>query len=136
MARSNIEIAILPDMIMKKYLLALSALLTTVLLTVSCGEKDPVDPDEPDKPEEPVTPEEPSEDEVYPVSAEVNPFTWIAIDDNGNQIDPDLKRYQSAAGRSSKQVGIFYFLWHGCHGYDVPANKAHLQLNTTHINMP
>ncbi|MCQ2118936.1 MAG: hypothetical protein MJY84_03340 [Bacteroidales bacterium] len=108
---------------MKKYLLALSALLTTVLLAVSCGEKDPTnDPDDPDQPEEPVTPEEPSEDEVYPVSAEVNPFTWIAIDDNGNQIDPDLKRYQSAAGRSSKQVGIFYFLWHGCHGYDVGAN--------------
>jgi len=52
-------------------------------------------------------------------SVEPDPFTWIAIDDNGNTIDPD--KYRDVP-KEKKQVGIFYFIWHGCHGYDVPTN--------------
>jgi len=60
---------------------------------------------------------------TYEVKNEVNPFTWVAIDGQGNKIDPDKSGYQDASGRSKKQVAIFYFLWHGCHGYDIGANN-------------
>ena len=59
---------------------------------------------------------------VYPVNEKVNPFTWIAIDGQGNTIDPDNSGYKDANQNKKKQVAIFYFLWHGCHGYDKGAN--------------
>lgn len=59
---------------------------------------------------------------VYPVNEKVNPFTWIAIDGQGNTIDPDNSGYKDANQNKKKQVAIFYFLWHGCHGYDHGAN--------------
>ena len=48
-----------------------------------------------------------------------DPTQWVAIDDLKREIDPD--NYPTA--REDKQVGIFYFLWLGCHGYDTPANN-------------
>ena len=48
-----------------------------------------------------------------------DPSMWVAIDDLGRQIEPDAY----PATRQDKQVGIFYFLWLGCHGYDTPANN-------------
>ena len=50
----------------------------------------------------------------------INDFTQlVAIDDLGRKIEPDA--YPTT--RQDKQVGIFYFLWLGCHGYDTPANN-------------
>ena len=51
-----------------------------------------------------------------------DPFSWVAVDGQGNSIDPDSGAYPVAGGREGKAVAIFYFLWHGCHGYDKPAN--------------
>ena len=62
----------------------------------------------------------------YEACPEVNPFTWIATDGQGNEIDPDLSGYRTSTGREEKQVGIFYFVWHGCHGYDYGTNHDHV----------
>ncbi|MBO4416713.1 MAG: hypothetical protein J5801_01170 [Bacteroidales bacterium] len=63
----------------------------------------------------------PKED-VYIPSEAPDPFTWVATDSQGNSIDPDLGAYPEKSERDGKFVAIFYFLWHGCHGYDTPAN--------------
>jgi len=84
----------------------------------SCTQKENQDEPEEKKEEEEIIEEWPE----YEVSAEVNPFTWIAIDDNGNTIDPDNSGYRKIPEKE-KTDGIFYFLWHGCHGYDVGANS-------------
>jgi hypothetical protein len=99
---------------MKKKAFRFTALALCFAAMLSCGEKGKADPDS----------EEEKKDTrpVYKVSAEVNPFTWIAIDGQGNTIDPDKSGYKDASKRTKKQVGIFYFLWHGCHGYDRGAN--------------
>ncbi|MCQ2143186.1 MAG: hypothetical protein MJY56_03860, partial [Bacteroidales bacterium] len=49
-----------------------------------------------------------------PLAAE--PMTWVALDPQGNWMTdyPEPK--------DDKTVGIFYFLWHGCHGYDTFEN--------------
>lgn len=44
------------------------------------------------------------------------PMTWSALSMDGTK----LEGYQSE--RKDKFTGIFYFVWHGCHGYDTPAN--------------
>ena len=51
-----------------------------------------------------------------------DPFSWVAVDGQGNSIDPDAGLYPDPADRKGRTVAIFYFLWHGCHGYDWPAN--------------
>lgn len=64
---------------------------------------------------------------------EVNPTLWSAVDDLGREIDPD--KYPSK--RNGKEVGIFYFLWHGCHGYDKGANHEDVVLpSSSDINSP
>lgn len=57
----------------------------------------------------------------------VDPFSWCAIDGQGNRIDPETAIYPDMAERNNKFVGIFYFIWHGCHGYDKPANYNDVQ---------
>ena len=52
-----------------------------------------------------------------------DPFCWVATDAQGNSIDPDLGLYPDPAARKDRTVAVFYFLWHGCHGYDRPANN-------------
>ena len=41
--------------------------------------------------------------------------TWVAIDEAGRILPAGGK---SLPPRKEKRVGIFYFLWHGAHGYD------------------
>ncbi|MBO6247348.1 MAG: hypothetical protein J6N54_00885, partial [Bacteroidales bacterium] len=71
--------------------------------------------------------EEAEEEETkYPVyeSSEVpNPYSWIAVDGEGNSIDPDVGAYPDVTDRGDRYVAAFYFLWHGCHGYDRGANN-------------
>lgn len=79
--------------------------------------------DEPQK-EEPQQ-EKPQETKysTYQASDAPIPFSWIAVDDEGNSIDPDAGRYPDVADRKERTVAVFYFLWHGCHGYDRGANN-------------
>ena len=58
----------------------------------------------------------------------VDPSSWCAIDGQGNKIDPETAIYPDKTERSNKFVGIFYFIWHGCHGYDKPANYNDVQV--------
>ncbi|MCQ2162082.1 MAG: hypothetical protein MJY86_02270 [Bacteroidales bacterium] len=106
---------------MKKNLLTLTSVLLAGMMAASCSNKGETEPEEPDKPSGEIV--KPDKRGVYEVSEKVNPFTWIAIDGQGNTIDPDNSGYQGAGGREKKQVSIFYFLWHGCHGYDHIANQ-------------
>ncbi|MCF0173632.1 MAG: hypothetical protein HUJ91_07915, partial [Bacteroidales bacterium] len=102
---------------MKNKFLLFAALALSVSLAASCKDnEDPLDKD--DNEEIPTDNESTSENSV-----EVDPMTWIAIDGQGNVIDPDKSGYRDADGRKDKQVGIFYFLWHGCHGYDIGTNN-------------
>ncbi len=89
-------------------------LLLPFFLFPGCGRSAEQPGEEGQEQEEPQ--EEPSA--VYPASEAPNPFSWVAVDDQGNAIDPDSGRYQDPAQRGERTVGIFYFLWHGCHGYD------------------
>lgn len=73
--------------------------------------------------------ETPKED-VYIPSESPDPFSWVAIDGQGNTIDPDLGVYPEKSGRDGKIVAVFYFLWHGCHGYDSPYNSNDVMLPT------
>jgi hypothetical protein len=41
--------------------------------------------------------------------------TWVATDDLGRELLPAV---QNGSIRKDKYVGIFYFVWHGGHGYD------------------
>jgi len=59
---------------------------------------------------------------TYDITETPNPYTWVAVDGQGNTIDPESSTYPDVAKRSGKYCGIFYFLWHGCHGYDTPTN--------------
>lgn len=73
----------------------------------------------PDNPENGNEEPDPKEDaQVRP-----DPFSWVAVDGQGNSIDPDSGRYPDLSDCKGKTVAIFYFLWHGCHGYDKPANN-------------
>ncbi|MBR4756059.1 MAG: hypothetical protein IK076_03890 [Bacteroidales bacterium] len=71
--------------------------------------------------------EEEQEQEInyptYDASETPNPFSWVAVDDEGNSIDPDKGNYPDVQDRKERTVAIFYFLWHGCHGYDRGANS-------------
>jgi len=51
---------------------------------------------------------------LEPVPAD--PLSWVALAPDGTWIE-DYPQY-----REDKSVGMFYFLWLGCHGYDSPAN--------------
>lgn len=73
--------------------------------------------------------ETPKED-VYIPSESPDPFSWVAIDGQGNAIDPDMGAYPDKSGRDGKIVAVFYFLWHGCHGYDSPSNSNDVMVPT------
>ena len=60
---------------------------------------------------------------VYTPTEVSNPYSWVAVDDQGNSIDPDTGMYPDVTERKDRTVAMFYFLWHGCHGYDVGANS-------------
>jgi hypothetical protein len=64
---------------------------------------------------------------VYEVTEVPNPFSWVAIDGQNNIINPSSDNYPDATKRKNKYVGILYFLWHGCHGYDIPSNHNDVQ---------
>ncbi len=97
-------------------LASLSMLLSALLFVpVSCS-KTPGEPAE--EPEE-----EEEEYDTYGETEEPNPFSWVAVDGQGNSLDPDTGRYPDVSDRKERTVGIFYFLWHGCHGYD------HIEIN-------
>jgi hypothetical protein len=47
--------------------------------------------------------------------------TWVAIDEAGRSLP---SRVDAPVASADKVVGIFYFLWHGAHGYDRHANPV------------
>ena len=99
----------------KKWMLVMALLAILAVIPTGC-KKEKEKPEE-EKEEEP--------EKVYPTYAtteEPNPFSWVAVDDLGNSLDPDTGRYPDVAERKERTVDIFYFLWHGCHGYDRGAN--------------
>lgn len=56
------------------------------------------------------------------------PFTWAACNSIGSgvNIDPQTSGYRST--QTGKKVGMFYFVWHGCHGYEsAPSGSAYGQ---------
>ncbi|MDR1102725.1 MAG: hypothetical protein LBL42_03105 [Tannerella sp.] len=71
--------------------------------------------------------DEKEEKPVYVASEAVNPFTWVATNSAGYTIDPGSDAYHDASKRTDRFVGIFYFIWHGCHGYDTGANHNSVQ---------
>ena len=104
------------------FIKSLAILFLSMSLCLSCSDKDDpkpvVDPDE----------EEPEDDRPsYESSEAVNPFSWIATDARGTTINPESTDYPDATEREGKFVGIFYFIWHGCHGYDIGANNNSVQ---------
>ena len=101
---------------MKKFALLLAAA-AFLAMPVGC-KKTPkeIEPEQKDEEEEKVYP-------TYATTEEPNPFSWVAVDDQGNSIDPDSGDYPDVAYRKERTVAIFYFLWHGCHGYDRGANN-------------
>jgi len=102
---------------MRRLVSAFLAAAASLLLCCLGGCVTPIEPD-PD----PTPPDEPQEQYQEPLYA--NPFEWVAVDGQGNSIDPDL--YPEPKDRGERTVAIFYFLWHGCHGYDVPANRDYV----------
>ena len=72
------------------------------------------------QPDEPSVVEEPADETEAPLLPDAS--AWVATDAQGNSIDPDEGLYPSPEERQGKKVAIFYFLWHGCHGYDRPTN--------------
>ena len=108
-----------------------SAALLAMLCLPCCG---PVEPEqdqgqdqgqeqgqEQEQKQEQEIPDEPPPVDVSSILPD--PFSWIAVDGQGNSIDPDLGIYPEPEKRAGKTVAIFYFLWHGCHGYDRPGNS-------------
>lgn len=63
---------------------------------------------------------------AVPEEIDVKPTRWSALDALGRVIEPDS--YPDAGDRAGKQVGLFYFLWHGCHGYDRGENHEDVVL--------
>ncbi|MBQ7253478.1 MAG: hypothetical protein IJS30_02240 [Bacteroidales bacterium] len=102
-------------MIVKNIIPSILYLLIAAMVICGCRELE-----EPENQEE--HNQEPPEEDVYIPSEAPDPFSWIATDSQGNSIDPDTGRYPDSADRDGKVVAVFYFLWHGCHGYDTPAN--------------
>ena len=90
-----------------------AALLLVMVCLHSCR---PVEPEE-----EQIIPDGPSPvDESSPLP---DSFSWVAVDGLGNSIDPDQGIYPDPEERAGRTVAVFYFLWHGCHGYDRPGNS-------------
>lgn len=48
----------------------------------------------------------------------VEPLPWVAIDGLGRRID------RAPDSRQDKFVGVFYYIWHGSHGYDISFNPT------------
>lgn len=65
------------------------------------------------------------------------PFSWSAQMPTGGNIDPTNSRmYKSVDVRGEKFVGIFYFTWHGCHGYDVHEDHNDVQDPSGSVGSP
>ena len=89
---------------MKKFTLLL-ATVAFLAMPVGC-KKTPKEIDPEQKEEE-------EEEKVYPTygtTEEPNPFSWVAVDDQGNSLDPDSGGYPDVAYRKDRTVAIFYFL--------------------------
>jgi hypothetical protein len=106
-------------------ILLLAGIFFFVNLYSGCSDKNGNKTGQQPEPESPSGSE--SEKPSYEVSEVVNPFSWIATDHPGNTIDPESDEYPDATERKNKFVGIFYFIWHGCHGYDTGANHNSVQ---------
>ncbi|MDD3108986.1 MAG: hypothetical protein PHV49_07265 [Alistipes sp.] len=89
-------------------------ILLFALCVAACTEEKQPDPPTP-TPEPTPTPT-PS-DTTKEVIATVDPFTWVSVDALGRTIEPGVG-YQTPEVRGERTVGIFYFLWLGCHSYD------------------
>jgi hypothetical protein len=104
-----------------KYFIYFAGLFLFISVFTCCSDKQNI------KPEPEPAPEPEEEKSVYEVSEMVNSFSWIASDNLGNTIEPESDNYPDASKREDKFVGIFYFIWHGCHGYDTGANHNSVQ---------
>jgi len=64
---------------------------------------------------------EPSDPKIALDPVPADPFSWVALAPDGTWMD----NYQEY--KEGKTVGIFYFVWFGCHGYDNLAgdNQVH-----------
>ena len=97
----------------------------------SCGKdgaddngKDPT----PDTPTDTTTPGQ-------KVTATYDPMSWVAVDGLERKVDP--AKYPLATSRGDKKVGIFYFLWIGCHGYDYATNNNDVMTpSSSDVNSP
>ena len=68
-----------------------------------------------DKPDEPQV-----QTDVLPAVA-ADPMSWVALAPDGTWME------EYPAEHIAKTVGIFYFLWHGCHGYDKFENNNYVK---------
>ena len=100
----------------KKLIPLAASLAAAVLFSTACKESKSAGTED-------ETTEEESKYPVYEASESSNPYSWVAVDDLGNSIDPDVGAYPDVTERGERVVAAFYFLWHGCHGYDRGANN-------------
>lgn len=84
-------------------------IISTLITLVACTGEEPKDAPTP----LPV----PSVDNKGLETVSPAPMTWTALSQDGTK----LEGYE--AERPDKFVGLFYFIWHGCHGYDKAANN-------------
>lgn len=74
---------------------------------------------------------------IVNIPTEPMPYTWVAYNNLGRSgtadatvIDPQTSGYPLRSDRGEKYVGIFYFLLHGCHGYDIRRDPNSYYSNT------
>ncbi|MEC3878461.1 hypothetical protein [Parapedobacter sp. 10938] len=58
--------------------------------------------------------------------------TWVAIDDRGRPVPAEAHE----GIRDGRFVGIFYFLWHGAHGYDTNRSSENSELGEILEKLP
>ena len=100
----------------RKALLLTASLAAAIFFQTACKDSKTAESNE-------ETGEEETKYPVYESSEAPNPYSWIAVDGEGNSIDPDVGAYPDVTDRGDRYVAAFYFLWHGCHGYDRGANN-------------
>ena len=89
-------------------------LICSLLFACSAPESGPQETPE-DKPDEPQV-----QTDVLPAVA-ADPMSWVALAPDGTWME------EYPAEHIAKTVGIFYFLWHGCHGYDKFENNNYVK---------
>ena len=87
--------------------------LLCTLLTVGCKDDKTNSDNQGPGPDPGPDPTPPAEE----VIAEVDPLSWTSVDGLDRTIEPGVN-YETPETRGEKTVGIFYFLWLGCHSYD------------------